>query len=131
MKLFAEVETPVTDLVTLGTVYDNIDQKHGTIEFDANNLGRADKLVMVKLTNKAGQVQTVYCSAALSAQIRKDKMPKQQLINYVAGLNIAVTTNEEGEERFKIILTQGAKVSGKVTDVAGAAKVTNLEEIPW
>ncbi len=131
MELFKEVEAPSTELNTLGTVYENIDKQHGTIEFDATNLGRADKLVMVKLTNKAGAEQTVYCSPNLSAQIRKEKRSKQDLINFVAGLKIAVTTNKEGEERFKIILDQGVKISGKVTDVNVSKKSTNLDEIPW
>lgn len=128
MKLFEAVEAPVSNLNTLGTVAENIGAK-GTIELDANNLGRADKLVMVTLSNGTAK-QVVYCSAALSAQVRKDKMKKQDLINYLGSLQIAETTNEEGEKRFKIVLNQGEKISGTIT-ATHTPKTLQLDEIPW
>ena len=128
MKLFEEVEAPVSELELLGTVAANVGNK-GRIEFDVNNLTRAEKLVMVDLYNEKKEKQTVYCSAALSAQIRKDKMAKQDLINFVGGLNIAVTTNNKGEERFKIVLNQGVKVGGTIT--ATVAAPTTFADMPW
>lgn len=129
MKLFEEVTQETSTLETFGTVAENIG-KNGTIEFDANNLKRDDKLVMVDLTNSEGKKQRLYCSAPLSAQIRKDKMNKQDLINYVGSLDIAITTNDDQEQRFKIVLRQGAKISGKVTAKA-APVATTLDEITW
>lgn len=129
MKLFEEVAQETSTLETFGTVAENIG-KNGTIEFDANNLKRDDKLVMVDLTNSEGKKQRLYCSAPLSAQIRKDKMNKQDLINYVGSLDIAITTNDDQEQRFKIVLRQGAKISGKVTAKA-APVATTLDEITW
>ena len=130
MKLFEEVETQEAGtLETFGTVAENIG-KNGIIEFDENNLKREDKLVMVDLTNSNGKKQRVMCSAPLSAKIRKDKMKKQDLINYVGSLDIALTTNAEEEQRFKIVLRQGAKISGKVT-AAAAPVATTLDEITW
>src|SRR5689334_5548390 len=105
MKLFEEVEAPVSELETFGTVSSQIG-KSGTIELFPANLKRPEKLVAVKLTNSKGETQMVYCSVNLSAQIRKDKMPKQELINYLGSLEIAKTTNDAGDERFKIVLTQ-------------------------
>jgi len=129
MKLFAEVAEETSALETLGTVAENVGKK-GTIAFNLNNLKRDDKLVVVELTNEKGKTQKVYCSAALSAQIRKEKMAKQDLINYVGSLDIAITTNEEGEQRFKIIQRQGAVVSGSITSAAPVV-VTNFDEITW
>lgn len=129
MKLFAEVAEETSALETLGTVAENVGKK-GTIAFNLNNLKRDDKLVVVELTNEKGKTQKVYCSAALSAQIRKEKMAKQDLINYVGSLDIAITTNEEGEQRFKIIQRQGAVVSGSITGAAPVV-VTNFDEITW
>ncbi len=129
MKLFEKVEAPVSKLETFGTVAENVGTK-GTITFDVNNLKRDDKLVMVDLTNGNGEKQTVFCSAALSAQIRKDKMAKQDLINYVGGLKIALTTNDDGEQRFKIILEQGLKVGGSIT-AAPVAKKSEFADMPW
>lgn len=129
MKLFAEVAEETSALETLGTVAENVGKK-GTIAFNLNNLKRDDKLVVVELTNEKGKTQKVYCSAALSAQIRKDKMAKQDLINYVGSLDIAITTNEEGEQRFKIIQRQGAVVSGTITGAAPTV-ATNFDEITW
>src|SRR5690349_3908742 len=114
MKLFEEVAEQTNEIETLGTVGEAIG-KGGEIVLDVNNLKRDDKLVMVVLKRKDGKTQTVFCSANLSAQIRKEKMAKQDLINFLGSLNITETTNEEGEKRFKIILTQGPKISGAIT----------------
>lgn len=129
MKLFEEVAQETSTLETFGTVAENIG-KNGTIELDQNNLHRDNKLVMVDLTNSEGKKQRLYCSAPLSAQIRKDKMSKQDLINYIGSLDIALTTNDDQEQRFKIVLRQGAKISGKVTAKA-APVATTLDEITW
>lgn len=130
MKLFEEVaEAPVSELNTLGTVSSQIGAK-GTIGFNPANLLRTDKLIVVELTNGAGKVQKVYCSAPLSAEIRKSKPSAQDLRNLLGSLQIAITTNGEGEERFKIVRHQGVMVTGKVTAAAPVA-LTNPEEIAW
>lgn len=130
MELFKEVEAPVSELKTFGTVASQIG-KTGTIELFPANLKRDNKLVAVRLTNSKKETQMVYCSVNLSAQIRKDKMEKQALINYLASLEIAETTNDAGEERFKIVLGQGSTVGGHVTAAPVATAASFADQIAW
>jgi hypothetical protein len=132
MKLFEEKTEETNAIDSLGTVIEHIGKK-GRIVLDANNLKRSDKLLIVDLFNDKGQKQRVFGSVALSAEVRRAKMTKEALLNFIAGLNIIVTTNDDGEERFKLMLPQGAKITGNAKDLEPVTEpvASELEEIVW